>query len=70
MPLELDSEVDGCKELKNFDSCETMLAAFQGSACLSTELLFCSNLEGYGITHGGDLSCVILGRSWHAPTDE
>lgn len=56
--------------MKNFDSCEAVLAAFQGSACLGTELLLCSNLEGYWIIHG-DLSCVILGRrSWHAPADE
>jgi hypothetical protein len=55
--------------LKSFDSYETMLAAFQGAACLSTELLFCSNLEGNGITHG-DLSCVIPGRPWQDPADE
>lgn len=43
---------------------------FKEPGCLSTALLFCSNLKGGIGSPMVTLSCVIPGRPWHASADE
>lgn len=70
-PPGFNSEVDGCKQfLWEFWFLWKCWWVFKEPGCLSTGLLFCSNLKGGVGSPMVTLSCVIPGRPWHAPADE